>query len=112
MAKTKAEKIAKRENKKAERTRRDSLHLIAEKTLQKLTLRNKKHQQQGTLLEKKKPQDIWWYYKRMLGETKELQRAMKRFDITPDEVTREAVISECCDVANLVGAIAENVWSK
>lgn len=122
MAKTKEMKIAKKEQKKANVAQRNSLNWFAEKMLTKLELRNKqvveatgtkthpdllRRQQQGTLLGQKKDYDIWWYYRRLKGETGELQGALKRHDIKRNEVTRDAVISEAADVANFAAAIAE-----
>ena len=121
MAKTKAEKAAKKELRKAEVAQQIGLNWFAGKMLAKLELRNKRvveadkttypgllpHKQQGPLLGQKKDHDVWWYYRRMLGETKELQGALKKHDLRRNAVTRDAVISEACDVANFAAAIAE-----
>lgn len=103
MAETKA---MKKERRKAEAAQRTGISWFAAKMLAKLVLRNNR-QQQGALLGKKKDHDIWWYYRRMIGETKELQGALKRHDIKRNETTRDAVISEAADVANFAAAIAE-----
>lgn len=104
-------KAMKKERKKAEAAQRTGLSWFAAKMLAKLVLRNKRigtdEQQQGTLLGQKKKCDIYWYYRRMLGETKELLTALKRHKIQCNEKTRDAVISEAADVANFAAAIAE-----
>ena len=101
----------KKELKKADRLQKEGLRWFAAKMLVKLQLRNKRvgtdEQQQGTLLGQKKKCDIWWYYRRLKGETTELQSALKRHGIHCNEVTRDAVISEACDVANFAAAVAE-----
>ena len=103
----------KKELKKAERLQKEGLRWFAAKMLAKLALRNEREmagivsKQQGTLLGKKKDHDIWWYYRRLKGETTELESALKRYRIHSDEKTRDAVISEACDVANFAAAIAE-----
>lgn len=103
MAETKAEK---KERRKAEAAQRTGLSWFAAKMLAKLVLRNNR-QGQGALLGKKKERNIYWYYRRMMGETRELQVALKKHELHRNEKTRDAVISEACDVANFAAAIAE-----
>lgn len=111
----------KKELKKADRLQKEGLRWFAAKMLAKLELRNKRvveadkttypgllpNKQQGALLGQKKEHDIWWYYRRLRGETSELERALKKHRIHCSEKTRDAVISEACDVANFAAAIAE-----
>jgi len=112
----------KKELKKADRLQKEGLRWFAAKMLAKLVLRNERvveakgtkahpdllrRQEQGPLLGQKKEHDIWWYYRRMRGETGELEGALKRHRIHCNEKTRDAVISEACDVANFAAAIAE-----
>ena len=107
-------KAMKKERRKAEAAQRISIKWFAEKMLAKLVLRNKKLSKtvhpgmpRGALLGKKKDREIWYYYKRMIGESKELQGALKRHDIHCNKITCDAVINEACDVANFAAAIAE-----
>lgn len=112
----------KKELKKAMVAQRDALKLFAAACLKKLELRNKRvveakgtddhpdllrRQQQGPLLGQKKDHQIWFYYKRLVEETKELQSALKKHEIYGNEKSCLAVISEACDVANFAAAIAE-----
>lgn len=104
-------KAEKKERKKADRLQREGLRWFVAKMLAKLVLRNEREavdgQQQGALLGQKKDHDIWWYYRRLKGETRELEGALKRHDIKRNEIARDAVINEACDVANFAAAIAE-----
>jgi len=116
--KTKQMKIERKENKKAMTSQRDGLNQFAAAMLKKLELRNERkietgtladpiRSQQGPLLGQWKEHDIWYYFRRMKGETGELQGALKRHEIRLSKETCLAVISECCDVANFCAAIAE-----
>ena len=122
MAKTKVQKEMKKELKRAREAQRNALYKFAAAQLKKLELRNKRviesigtnnhldlirRQQQGPLLGQSKDHDIWFYFRRMKGETNELQTALKQHDIHCSEKTALAVISEACDVANFAAAIAE-----
>jgi len=114
MAKTKEMKAEKKERKKADAAQQKSLSWFAAKMLVKLKLQNERlsttvnpGMPRGTLLGQKKDHDIWWYYRRLRGETTELEGALKRYDIKHNEITRDAVISEATDVANFAAAIAK-----
>jgi len=97
-----------KERKKADRVRSDAVGIFAEAMLRRLKRQNEKDQQ-GALLGQKKDHDIWFYFKRINGELGELRGALKRYDINPNSVTRDAVLSECCDIANFAAAVAEKV---
>ena len=122
MTQIKTSKTAERKCKEAEKAQRKALSNFAAKMLAKLELRNKRiievgvaepwddlfqRLQQGPLLGRKKDRPIWYYYKRMKAEVKELQTAIKNYEIRCTDKTRDAIISEACDCANFAAAIAE-----
>lgn len=118
MTKTKQMKIERKENKKVMIAQQDAVKQFTAAMLEKLELRNERaiktgaladpvRSQQGPLLGQQKNHDIWYYFKRMKGETGELQGALKRHEVLCNKETCLAVISEACDVANFCAAIAE-----
>ena len=103
-----------KEERKAIKAQRNAVQQFAGRMVVKLELRGERlsttinpGMPRGTLLGQKKDHDIWWYFRRLGGEANELRKVMKRHDIRRSEKTRDAVISEACDVANFAAAIAE-----
>jgi hypothetical protein len=91
---------------KAEKIQRKSLKWFADRMLDKLMERLSRNDGEP-LLGVQKDHNVYFYYKRMIVETRELQKALSKHDIYDSTISKQAVIRECADVANFVAAIAE-----
>jgi hypothetical protein len=96
---------------KVEKAQRKVVLAFAEKMVEKLELRSET-KGRPSLLGNDQKTSSWFYFKRLDQEVKELRRALNTYDQRQNSKNAEALISECCDVANFAAAIAENTKNE
>lgn len=101
----------KSDEQKAKKAQRSAVLNFAKKMVAKLELRSET-KGRPSLLGNDRKTSSWFYFKRLDQEVKELRRALNAYDQRQNSKNAEALISECCDVANFAAAIAENTKNK
>lgn len=96
---------------KAKIAQRKVINAFAEKMIAKLELRSET-KGRPSLLGNDRETSSWFYFKRLDQEVKELRRALNTYYQRTNSKNAEALISECCDVANFAAAIAENTKNE